>query len=50
MDWLGENRNPTVCVPKEGHKDIHSTKATYTSTKAIGIFEKLSGDYLYRSG
>lgn len=46
MDLLGENRISTICVPKEGPKDIHVTKTIYTSTKAIGIFKKLSGDYL----
>lgn len=46
MDLLDENRNSTVCVPKAGPKHIHFTKATYTSKKATGIFEKLSGDFL----
>lgn len=46
MDLLGENRNSTICAPKEGSKDIHFTKTTYASKKAIGIFEKLSGDSL----
>lgn len=49
MDLLGENRNSTICVPKEGPKDIHFTKTIYASKKAIGIFEKLSGDYLVQA-
>lgn len=49
MNLLGENGISTICVPKEGPKDVHVTKTIYTSTKAVGIFQKRSGNYLVQA-